>query len=238
MNKIIGGEFTSYPKFLSKYIINEIELEPGIAKNRALVENIFAIFVCINNLIPIFICGKPGCSKSLSVQLVFKSMRGEDSNKKIFKNCPKIYQNAYQGSLNSTSKGVKSIFDKARKMIKDNDNSKVISLVYFDEMGLAEISKNNPLKVIHSELEYDDNENKVAFIGISNWVLDASKMNRGIHLSIPEPTQNDLKETAKSIVQSFNENYSDFFGKLAISYYKKKIIQNILISMEIEIFIT
>jgi len=222
LNKIIGGDFTSYPKFLSKYIINQIGLEPGIAKNRALVENIFTIFVCINNLIPIFICGKPGCSKILSVQLVFKSMKGEDSNIKIFNNCPKIYQNAYQGSLNSTSKGIKSIFDKARKMIKNNDTSKVISLVYFDEMGLAEISKNNPLKVIHSELEYDDNENKVAFIGISNWVLDASKMNRGIHLSIPEPTQNDLKETAKSIVESFQENYSDFFGKLAISYYKYK----------------
>ena len=68
-------------------------------------------------------------------------------------------------------------------------------------------------------------------------------MNRGIHLSILEPTQNDLKEMAKSIVQSFNENFSDFFGKLDISFYKykeflKKNILNILISMEIVIFIT
>ena len=222
LNKIIDGDFTSYPNYLSKFIINEIEIEPGIAKNRALLENIFTIFVCINNLIPVFICGKPGCSKSLSVQLVFKSMKGDDSNKIIFKNCPKIYQNAYQGSLNSTSKGVKSIFNKARKIIKEKDPSKVISLVYFDEMGLAEISKNNPLKVIHSELEYDDNENKVAFIGISNWVLDASKMNRGIHLSIPEPTENDLIETAKSIVQSFNLNYTELFRKLAVTYFKYK----------------
>ena len=106
-------------------IINQIELEPGISKNRALVENISAIFVCINNLIPIFIWGKPGYSKSLSVQLVFKSMKGEDSNKEIIKNCQR-YQNAYQGSLNSSSKGVKSIFDKARKMIKENNTSKVI----------------------------------------------------------------------------------------------------------------
>lgn len=73
LNKIVDGDFISYPNFLSKYIINEIEVEPGIAKNRALLENIFAIFVCINNLIPVFICGKPGCSKSLSVQLIFKS---------------------------------------------------------------------------------------------------------------------------------------------------------------------
>ncbi len=40
-------------------------------------------------------------------------------------------------------------------------------------MGLAEISNNNnPLKVWHSELEYVDYENKIVFIGISNWALD------------------------------------------------------------------
>ena len=54
-------------------------------------------------------------------------------------------------------------------------------------MELAEHSPNNPLKVIHSELEYDQNENdkQVAFVGISNWNLDAAKMNRGIAISIP-----------------------------------------------------
>jgi hypothetical protein len=37
-------------------------------------------------------------------------------------------------------------------------------------MGLAEISPNNPLKVIHSELEYDNNidNKKIDFVGISN----------------------------------------------------------------------
>ena len=37
--KIIGGKFSSYPKFLSKYKINQIELEPEVSQNRALVEN-------------------------------------------------------------------------------------------------------------------------------------------------------------------------------------------------------
>ena len=64
-------------------------------------------------------------------------------------------------------------------------------MIYFDEMGLAEHSPNNPLKVIHSELEYEQNEGdkSVAFIGISNWILDAAKMNRGISISIPEPDE-------------------------------------------------
>ena len=91
-------------------------------------------------------------------------------------------------------------------------------------MRLAEISNNNPLKVLHSELEYDEHENKIAFISISNWVLDASKMNRGIFLSIPEPDEKDLKITARTIAESYNNsliiNYKDLFENLAISYQK------------------
>ena len=108
--------------------------------------------------------------------------------------------NSYQGSLTSTSKGVLNIFKKARDIIRGTKNSNksenkdsIISMIYFDEMGLAEIAKSNPLKVIHSQLEYDENADKVAFIGISNWVLDASKMNRGIYLSIPESDLEDLQ---------------------------------------------
>ncbi len=150
-------------------------------------------------------------------------MKGESSKSKLFKNFPILYMNSYQGSKTSTSKGIKFIFDKARKII-ENNKSKIISLIYFDEMGLAEISNNNPLKVLHSELEYDEHENKIAFIGISNWALDASKMNRGIFLSIPEPGEKDLKITAKTIADSYDSslitNYKDIFENLAVSYQK------------------
>ena len=54
------------PKREQNYIADNIELEKGIAKNRALLENLFSLFVAINTKIPIFILGKPGCSKSLS----------------------------------------------------------------------------------------------------------------------------------------------------------------------------
>ncbi len=39
-------------------------------------------------------------------------------------------------------------------------------------MGLAEDSPENPLKVLHAELEKE--EDKVAFLGLSNWTLDLS----------------------------------------------------------------
>ena len=67
------------------------------------------------NKIPIFIVGKPGCSKSLSIQLINKSMKGEVSDKPLFQTLPKLILSSYQGSMASTSKGVENIFKRAKK---------------------------------------------------------------------------------------------------------------------------
>jgi hypothetical protein len=94
-------------------------------------------------------------------------------------------------------------------------------------MGLAEESPNNPLKVIHSELEYDDNDLKIGFVGISNWRLDASKMNRTIFLGVPPLEEAGLLETAKEIASNLDQEiytkYKDLFTHLVKSYceYKK-----------------
>jgi hypothetical protein len=223
-------------------------MESGIAKNRALLDNIFALFVTINTKVPIFIVGKPGCSKSLSVQLITKSMKGNSSNNSFFKNLPRIVPSSFQGSMGSTSKGVKSIFKKARAVLqklkrkkereqneiiidkneKNGDDKKIISMIFFDEMGLAEHSPNNPLKVIHAELEYDLNEGdkKVAFVGISNWALDASKMNRGLFLSIPDPEETDVKFTSYTIAESYNAELAPYnkmlYDNLGEIYYNYK----------------
>ena len=96
-------------------------------------------------------------------------------------------------------------------------------------MGLAEISPNNPLKVIHSQLEYDENEDskKIAFVGISNWSLDASKMNRTVFLSVAEPDEEDLIDTALAIADEFENDfgikYKEIFEYLAKSYYLFKL---------------
>ena len=239
MNKIFNQfndyfktkDFLDLPIKEEKFIVNNIKLDKGIAKNRALLENVFSLFVAINSKVPIFIVGKPGCSKSLSMQLITKSMQGSASDKPFFRALPKTIIHSYQGSLSSTSKGVENVFNKARetlKLLRDEDKKKNISLIFFDEMGLAEHSPNNPLKVIHSELEYDQNEDdkQVAFVGISNWNLDAAKMNRGISISIPEPDEEDNKDTSFTIGKSYDENmasrYKSFFENLGISYYNYK----------------
>ena len=154
-------------------------------------------------------------------------MNGKDNE--FFKYFPKVYTKSIQGSLTSESKAVKKIFKKARKTLEDLKLKKeIISSIYFDEMGLAEISKNNPLKVIHSELEFDEYEEKekISFIGISNWPLDTSKMNRGIRLSITEPDKEDLKDTTLEIAKSYNnrliQDYNEYFEYLACTYYEYK----------------
>ena len=88
-------------------------------------------------------------------------------------------------------------------------------------MGLAERSKNNPLKVMHYLLEKDA-KNYVPFLGISNWRLDASKINRVLTLSITDYDINDLEETAISIAEALNNELSTkhqkFFETLARVY--------------------
>ena len=229
---LIGNlDFLDIPLKEELYIANNIELGNGIAKNRALLDALFSLFIAINNKVPIFIVGKPGCSKTLSVQLMYKAMKGKSSNNPLFKRFPKIILNSYQGSMASTSQGIVKVFIKARKDLENlilEDKNDNISMVFFDEMGLAEHSPNNPLKVIHSVLENDLNEGdkKIAFVGISNWALDPSIMNRGMLLSIPEPEEDDIIETAYIIGKSYDvhlsELYQDLFQNLGIIYFKYK----------------
>ena len=95
-------------------------------------------------------------------------------------------------------------------------------VVIFDEIGLAEISPHNPLKVMHSLREPP----RVATVGISNWSLDASKMNRVINLSRTEPGEEDLRESAESISRDasliFKNKYLNDLVRWYITYMGKQ----------------
>ena len=183
--------------------LERMELPEGTAKNAALRENVFVMLVCILNRIPVFVVGKPGCSKSLSMQIIRSNLRGKDAKDPFLKTLPQLYVVSHQGSESSTSDGILKVFNKARKYKEHNKSGDVLPVVLLDEIGLAEVSKYNPLKVLHSLLEPGDGAfPDVAVVGISNWALDAAKMNRAIHLSRPEPDEDDLFETGKSLRES------------------------------------
>ena len=222
-------DFLYLPLKEENFLYNGIKLDKGIVKTRFLLENIFSLFVSINTKIPLFIIGKPGFSKTLSVKLITYSMRGSSSYNLFFKKYPRVITHRYNCSLLSTSNGIGDIFKKSYE-IKNQLNievkEKYISLIFFDDMELAEFLPNNPLNIIHSKLEFDKNEDdeSIAFVGISNNKLDYTIVNRGIMVSVLEFDLEDLKETAFNIAYSYDEaiakKYKSFLENLASCFFE------------------
>ena len=218
-----SDEIHSLIKFQELDLICRMEVPKDIALNKALMENVFAIVPCIFCKVPIFICGKPGTSKSLAVNIIFSSIRGESSSDDYLKTLPKLHITNFLGSESCTSEDIQYIFDKALRSL--DENKEILPVVLFDEIGLAETAKGNPLKVLHKLLEYENC--KVSFIGISNWRLDASKMNRALYLARLDPDEADLKKTALALFTSKiqRNDYSQYLPMieyLAKGYYNMK----------------
>ena len=219
--------FSQILEYEEDFLLNNISLNKGIGKNKSLKENIFLLFTALVTNIPLIIIGKPGSSKSLSAQLICKEMNGKYSRKEFFKLYPSIIQTYFQGSNSTTPKDVEETFKKAEGRLKglkkNNDPDLPISMILFDELGLAERSKYNPLKALHCQLELDGNKKGISFIGISNWTLDAAKVNRALNLSVPDldSSLDDLKTTSISIAESINDNYGSnkIFNKILPNVY-------------------
>ena len=146
-------------------------------------------------------------------------MRGEKSDVEFFKQFPKVIPSFYQCSLTSTSENLEDVFKNAKNKL-EKYNYEIISLIFIDEMGIADGSPNNPLKVLHSQLDENswekDEKKKIAFIGISNWTLDASKMNRTINNVVEEPKLDYLEVTAEGIIKAIKPNFEHGEFKIII----------------------
>ena len=51
-----------------------------------------------------------------------------------------------------------------------------------------------------------DREERVAFIGISNWALDPAKMNRGVMVTRTDPNEEELVLSARGICSNRNDD--------------------------------
>ncbi len=221
--------FLTIVKGEEEFLLEEmgVKSEKGIGLNTSLKQNIFLMFFSIYSHIPLIIVGKPGCSKSLSIQLIIRYMRGEFSDSNFLKKYPKINSTGFQGSETNTPESIENIFKEAEKKIDNSKVEKVLSLLVYDELGLSEKSPTNCLKVLHSKLEMSLDPNgprQISFIGISNWKLDAAKMNRTIFLSIPEIGLDDVGLTVKAIADSYDKEiylkYEEQYNKLGLDFYK------------------
>ncbi|CAF4182931.1 unnamed protein product, partial [Rotaria sordida] len=148
------------------------------------------------------------------------------SSNEYFQKLPELITVSYQGSQNCTSESIIKVFQRADKYLDVKKDADILPVIVFDEIGLAELSTHNPLKVLHSKLEVEICQ--YGFVGLSNWRLDASKMNRTLYLSCPDPDIADLKLTAKiisdSIIPSEGQQIAridpSIITALATSYYQ------------------
>ena len=103
-------------------------------------------------------------------------------------------------------------------------------MILFDELGLAERAESNPLKVLHGKLEYTGKEEGISFVGISNYSLDAAKINRALVLSVPDLDQqiDELTQTAQDIAESISSQLKNesIFNVISLTYFEyKRILQ-------------
>lgn len=143
-NHVGRGEYQNKFKMIveaeQREYVQRMDVPPhlgAVAINSALLENVFVLLVCIINRMPVFLVGKPGCSKTLAMQLILENLRGKGSP---FPELPYVFELRYQCSEDSTSEGIEAIFDRARrKAAMDGDD--VTYMVVLDEIGLAEVSQ-------------------------------------------------------------------------------------------------
>ncbi|XP_070562420.1 E3 ubiquitin-protein ligase rnf213-alpha-like [Ptychodera flava] len=211
--------------------MDQIQLNPNIAKNDALKENVFMIIICLELRIPIFLIGKPGSSKSLAKTIVDNNMKGIGSSNQFFRNMKLVQMWSCQCSQHTTPQNIIETFNQCAKFQKEQLSDGTIGVVVLDEVGLAEDSPLLPLKTLHPLLESgcaegsDTSEKltKVGFIGMSNWALDPAKMNRGIFVIRDVPSREEIKHTARQIsasaeemetlIEPMSEAYAELFEK-------------------------
>lgn len=214
-----------------KVFLDGLELDRNdsnpIAKNQALRENVWMMVICIELAIPLFVIGKPGSSKTLAKVKVEEAMRGKSSKSELYKRFKEIKLCSYQCSSHSRSEDIVDTFNTCKKLQQQKPEN-FQAVVVLDEIGLAEGSQKMPLKTLHGLLDNgspDESnftpENKISFVGISNWALDPAKMNRGLLKNCCDPDIRDLINTVNEMYK-YDEtpfpNFGKFSAKLARGY--------------------
>lgn len=71
-----------------KRVVSKLVVEEGIAMNVALRENLYVVILCILHRIPVFVVGKPGSSKTLTMQVISHNLQGDQSPSEFWREFP------------------------------------------------------------------------------------------------------------------------------------------------------
>ncbi len=96
-DKLAGqGAMESILNSIQRKFCENVVVEEGIAMNHALMENLFVVIICILNRIPVFLVGKPGSSKTLTLQVIASNLQGQASLNPFWRKFPAVYLFQYQ----------------------------------------------------------------------------------------------------------------------------------------------
>ena len=133
--------FSDIIKIEEDFLMDKIEINDDIYKNDLLKENIFILFISIVMKIPLRLFGKPNSGKTLSINLIIKTMKGKYSKNKFFQQFPAVIPTYFEGSENINKKDIKNAFQIAERKFKFYNEKQYIkndelpfSLVIFDNM--------------------------------------------------------------------------------------------------------
>ena len=145
------------------------------------------------------------------------------ANKQIFEKYgfKQIHILSYQCSAQSTADEIKKKWEQTQALAERNDDT--IYILLLDEIGLAEHSPFRPLKVLHQLLEIEPAP--ISFVALSNWPLDAAKMNRVVMHQCYIHNKQDLIDTARAMAKPFYksaeiEQMESRFSSLSSIYYE------------------
>jgi len=190
-----GGALQKVFASVQKRFVSHVEVEEGIAMNEALSENVFVTIICVLNKLPLFIIGKPGTSKTLTLTAIASNLQGDLSPSPFFRSFPAVHLIQYQCSPLSSSEAIRRQFEMACRYQEHAKDT--VTVLLLDEVGLAELSPDMPLKVLHQILVNPP----IGIVGLSNFALDPAKMNRAVGIRRSEPSPVDVELTAQSIVK-------------------------------------
>ncbi len=113
--------------------------------------------------------GRPGTSKSLAMSILINNLRGARTSHAFLRELPRLQPFSVQCSAATTATTIYGCWQEACEFAK-HAGEDTICVCVLDEIGLAQNSEHLPLKVLHSLLA--ESPPPIAFIGLSNWVLD------------------------------------------------------------------
>ena len=232
-----ANPFKTLIKKEEEFLINQMDLkvEDGIGINNSLKENIFLMFFSIYSHIPLIILGDPGTSKTLSLKLILRFMRGEFSNSNFLKNYPSIVCTYFQEAEINTPEKLNNFFKIAEEKLNYCSNDKkIISLLVLDGLNFSGKNNNNSLNILKSKFEtqyiHDNDNNKtISFIGINIQEINNSIKNRALFLKINNIYLDDIQITCEGIAKSYSEKLYkkfknreyEFLGKTFYNYKRE-----------------